>query len=95
MNIENLNIGYTVLVISEEHGHEFEARIVDFAKDTDGTDLIVVVDQDDDAFHVTINEIVEIVETNDASEHDCFRNDVEADADTLASAGLGTDEDYI
>ena len=25
---------------------------------------------------------------------DHFRNDVEADADTLASAGYGTDEDY-
>lgn len=25
---------------------------------------------------------------------DGFRNDVEADADALASAGLGTDEDY-
>ena len=25
---------------------------------------------------------------------DLFRNDVEADADTLASAGYGTDEDY-
>ena len=25
---------------------------------------------------------------------DQFRNDVEADADTLASAGWGTDEDY-
>jgi len=27
-------------------------------------------------------------------EHDGFRNDVEADADVLASAGYGTDEDY-
>lgn len=27
-------------------------------------------------------------------EHDQFRDDVEADADALASAGWGTDEDY-
>lgn len=27
-------------------------------------------------------------------EHDQFRSDVEADADVLASAGFGTDEDY-
>lgn len=27
-------------------------------------------------------------------EHDQFRDDVEADADTLRSAGYGTDEDY-
>ena len=27
-------------------------------------------------------------------EYDGFRDDVEADADTLASAGWGTDEDY-
>lgn len=27
-------------------------------------------------------------------ERDGFRDDVEADADTLASAGYGTDEDY-
>ncbi len=27
-------------------------------------------------------------------EHDQFRDDVEADADTLRSAGFGTDEDY-
>ena len=27
-------------------------------------------------------------------EHDPFRDDVEADADTLRSAGYGTDEDY-
>lgn len=32
------------------------------------------------------------VETDD--EHDNFRNDVEADADALASAGFGSDEDY-
>jgi len=29
-----------------------------------------------------------------APREDCFRNDVEADADVLASAGWGTDEDY-
>lgn len=27
-------------------------------------------------------------------EHDQFRDDVEADADVLANAGMGTDEDY-
>ena len=31
---------------------------------------------------------------NAAEREDHFRNDVEADADTLASAGYGTDEDY-
>lgn len=29
-----------------------------------------------------------------ADEHDQFQNDVEADADVLRSAGMGTDEDY-
>lgn len=28
------------------------------------------------------------------NEHDQFRTDAEADADALASAGMGTDEDY-
>lgn len=31
---------------------------------------------------------------DDEDEHDQFRSDVEADADVLASAGMGTDEDY-
>lgn len=31
---------------------------------------------------------------DDADEHDHFRDDVDADADTLRMAGYGTDEDY-
>lgn len=33
-------------------------------------------------------------EEYEPDEHDQFRDDVEADADALASAGYGTDEDY-
>ena len=33
-------------------------------------------------------------ENGPAEDHDQFRDDVEADADTLRSAGWGTDEDY-
>jgi hypothetical protein len=35
-----------------------------------------------------------ICHRGDDGEHDQFRNDAEADADALASAGMGTDEDY-
>jgi predicted nucleic acid-binding Zn-ribbon protein len=31
---------------------------------------------------------------DDNGEHDQFNSDAEADADVLASAGMGTDEDY-
>jgi hypothetical protein len=34
------------------------------------------------------------IEGDDDDEHDQFRSDAEADADVLASAGMGTDEDY-
>ena len=42
------------------------------------------------------DELVWSFETNGESEdeHDPFRSDAEADADVLASAGYGTDEDY-
>lgn len=33
-------------------------------------------------------------EADEEAEWDQFRDDVEADADALASAGFGTDEDY-
>ncbi len=35
-----------------------------------------------------------LIEVRDDYEHDQFRTDAEADADVLASAGMGTDEDY-
>jgi hypothetical protein len=43
--------------------------------------------------------LVELIEENlyddrDEGPEDHFRDDVEADADTLRSAGMGTDEDY-
>ena len=43
-----------------------------------------------------VTETVWSFETNGESvdEHDPFRSDAEADADVLASAGYGTDEDY-
>lgn len=37
---------------------------------------------------------VEMDDEQQYEEHDQFRDDVEADADVLASAGWGTDEDY-
>ena len=36
----------------------------------------------------------QIQERLDAEEYDPFMTDAEADADVLASAGMGTDEDY-
>jgi len=38
--------------------------------------------------------IVDFRSSGDDNEHDQFRHDGEADADALASAGMGTDEDY-
>jgi hypothetical protein len=43
-----------------------------------------------DAFLLRDGEVEE--DTND--EHDPFLSDAEADADALASCGMGTDEDY-
>jgi hypothetical protein len=47
---------------------------------------------DEDAY-VDGNDVSEYADEHDEPS-DGFRNDVEADADTLASAGYGTDEDY-
>lgn len=41
-----------------------------------------------------ISRLAEEWEADEESEWDMFRDDVEADADALASAGFGTDEDY-
>ena len=38
--------------------------------------------------------LAEEFEAEQEAEWDMFRDDVEADADALASAGFGTDEDY-
>jgi len=41
-------------------------------------------------------DLIDVVDTSDSDEEpwDGFRDDVEADADVLANAGWGTDEDY-
>lgn len=49
--------------------------------------------RDEGWFVAEPEEAEEYVEEPDY-EHDQFRDDVEADADALASAGWGTDEDY-
>ena len=38
--------------------------------------------------------ILNDTQSSEDDEHDSFRDDVEADADTLRSAGFGTDEEY-
>lgn len=52
----------------------------------------VLDDEDDDSTDSWIDSDVYAEDFDD--EPDQFRDDVDADADTLASAGYGTDEDY-
>jgi hypothetical protein len=44
--------------------------------------------------YISLGEIVEHEVENERDEPEDSMTDVEADADTLASAGMGTDEDY-
>lgn len=44
--------------------------------------------------HYKLLDIIDGDQMLNDDEHDQFRDDVEADADALASAGWGTDEDY-
>ncbi len=55
-------------------------------------DAVLGDDSQDPADHFLLRDGEVEEETND--EHDQFLTDAEADGDALASAGLGTDEDY-
>jgi hypothetical protein len=96
MNIEELNLGFVVDVeFADEESRKlfydgrFSAVIVDISNGK-----IRVEDEEGNDFVVTSEEILEIISEEDDSDHDGFRNDVEADADALASAGFGEDECY-
>lgn len=75
-------------VIADIGEGEFMARVDQL---TDGGYMIV--DQDDNGFRVSPDQIVCLDERHpDEDEHDQFRNDVEADADALRSAGFDEGE---
>ena len=57
---------------------------------TYGDSIIQIYSSRDDLVWDSEDEYMKSV----SEREDQFRNDVEADADTLASAGYGTDEDY-
>ena len=90
--MSNFHINDNVIVSHTVTGHEFTATVEHiYSEDSPKFGLIRVVDQDDDVWDVGETEIW--IDDED-DEHDPFRNDVEADADALAGAGFGTDEDY-
>jgi hypothetical protein len=98
MNINEINIGEIVRVESINPTSR-ESTVWDgwvdsivIGDDIDG-DYLLVTDQDGDQYRVKMHEVVETFSAED-DEHDQFRSDAEADGDALASAGMGTDEDY-
>jgi hypothetical protein len=59
--------------------------------------ILALLGQGDDAERELGDNVASQLNTElygDHDEHDQFRTDAEADADALASAGMGTDEDY-
>lgn len=87
---------------------EFVAALYEMVKEIEGdvkTSQVVTLDMEmgyDDTILLKATDFIYNL-GNDINEdagdfreprEDNFRNDVEADADTLASAGFGTDEDY-
>lgn len=69
-----------------DHPSDPETRVAFVRDERDPDDEIRLVDMD----------ILEVSDAPDEDDEpwDGFRHDGEADADALASAGLGTDEDY-
>src|SRR6478736_10536955 len=57
-------------------------------------DIYLAMEVVNDAGHATLTDVVDGPSTEDDEPHDGFLTDAEADADVLASAGHGTDEDY-
>jgi hypothetical protein len=97
MNIEDICVGDVVLVrLTEDDTYTIRARVAEIFP----LIVIVTVESDDicrdgSTIRVLPSEIIEIaVWAGDDDEHDQFRTDAEADGDALASAGMGTDEDY-
>lgn len=88
-NFSNFFRGDEVIVSDDvTGGHEFSATFeIAYDDDSDKVGLAVVIDQDGDAFDVEPGDIRLAANADD--EHDTFRNDVEADADALDSAGFG------
>jgi hypothetical protein len=81
-----------------EHCYPPEAPEVEISKLTyNGQDVMFLLDSDlGEDIRDSLQELIEenLYDDRDEGPEDHFRDDVEADADTLKSAGYGTDEDY-
>lgn len=58
--------------------------------------LIIIEDFEGDLLGIKPEDVIEVLDRDAdiGDREDNFRDDAEADADALASAGMGTDEDY-
>jgi len=64
-----LHIGSRVMVAPIDRD-ECDVRVAQFGRDTDGSILVTVVDQEDNAFQVSMGEIVEVLHGDESGERE-------------------------